>query len=309
MIAMSIALISHPDCLLHDMGHSLPEIPARLKVIEDALSQSDLCDQLIPYTAETVTRDQLLRVHSEEYVDYIFMSSPQKGWVPLDPDTWMNPHTLQASLRAAGATVQAVDLVMSGVLHAAYCNVRPPGHHAERAVAMGFCIFNNIAVAAAHALEHHQLKRVAIIDFDAHHGNGIEAIFKEDERVLYCSSFEHPFYPFSGAETKSDHILNIPLLAGSDGKVLREKIETHWLAKIAAFNPEMVFFSAGFDAYYQDEMSDLLFREEDYAWVTREIIHIIKNTGKYRIISALEGGYDLKGLGSCVVAHIRELIV
>lgn len=304
---MGIALISHPDCLLHEMGHSLPEIPARLRVIEDELIRSGLSDILIRYTASAATREQLMRVHTADYIDYIFMSSPNKGLIPLDPDTWMNPFSLKAALHAAGAAINGVDLVISGEVQAAYCNVRPPGHHAENSTAMGFCIFNNIAIAVAHALERHTLRRVAIIDFDAHHGNGIENIFKEDERVLYCSSFEHPFYPFSGADTKSNHIINIPLPAGTDGKVFREKVTEFWLPAILQFKPEMIFFSAGFDAYYKDEMSDLMLNEEDYAWVTREVMNVANKICKNRVVSALEGGYALNGLGACVIAHIREL--
>lgn len=304
---MGIALISHPDCLLHDMAHGLPEIPERLRIIEDELIRTGLMDKLKKYVAPKATREHLMRVHESGYIDYIFMSSPNVGTIPLDPDTWMNPHSLSAALHAAGAAVLAVDLVMSGEAEAAYCNVRPPGHHAEKSTAMGFCIFNNVAVAAAHALTHHHLRKVAIVDFDAHHGNGIENIFKREERVLYCSSFEHPFYPYSGANTKSNHIVNIPLPAGSDGKLFREKAEEFWLPKLNDFQPEMIFFSAGFDANDQDYMSDLLFTEEDYIWVTREIKKIARNVCQGRIVSALEGGYCLDTLGRCVAAHIREL--
>lgn len=304
---MDIAYISHPDCLLHDMGHSLPEVPARVRVIEEELMRSDLKDHLRRYTSILATREQLLRAHKAEYIDQIYQISPKQGLISLDPDTWMNPHSLQAALYAAGAAVLAVDLVMSKQVKTVFCNVRPPGHHAEHANAMGFCIFNNVAVGATHALEHHKLERVAIIDFDVHHGNGTEDIFKNDKRVLYCSSFEHPFYPFSGADTNSNHILNIPLAAGSDGNTFREKVEKYWLKNILEFNPEMIFFSSGFDAYYKDEMSDLLFNEKDYAWITREIMNIANQKCNGRAVSLLEGGYDLQGLGSCAVSHVREL--
>lgn len=304
---MTIAFISHPDCLLHDMGKYHPEQPARLRVIDDELIRVGLEAVLKQYSAPLVTREQLLRVHDEKYIDFIFASSPKEGLVPLDPDTWMNSHTLQAALRAAGAVVLGVDLVMSKETDAAFCNVRPPGHHAEKAKAMGFCFFNNVAVGVAHALEHHKLKRVAIVDFDVHHGNGTEDIFRHDERVLYCSSFQSPFYPFSGANTKSKHISNIPLPAGTTGKIFREKVEEFWFKKIMQFEPEMIFFSAGFDAYLKDEMSDLLLTEDDYAWITQAVKQIADEVCHGRIVSALEGGYELNGLGRCVAAHIRAL--
>ena len=304
---MSIGLISHPDCLLHDMGHSLPEIPERLLVIEKELIRSGLYADLKKYTAIKATYEQLLRVHHREYIDYIFLSSPKEGTIPLDPDTWMNPHTLNAALYAAGEVTQGVDLVLSGEVNAVYCNVRPPGHHAEKQTAMGFCFFNNIAVGAAHAIHHHQLKKVAIVDFDAHHGNGIEDIFKNDANVLYCSSFEHPFYPFSGADTRSSHIINIPLAAGTTGKLFCQKAKEQWFRAIEDFKPEMIFFSAGFDANDQDDMSDLFFTVEDYAWITSEIMKIARKVCQGRVVSALEGGYSLETLGLCVEAHVRAL--
>lgn len=305
---MSIALISHPDCLLHDMGKYHPEQPARLQAINDELIRTGLNDILKHYLAPLASREQLLRVHDENYVDHIFQTSPKEGLISLDPDTWMNTYSLTAALRAAGAAVLGVDLVMSGDIDSAFCNIRPPGHHAEKAKAMGFCFFNNVAIAAAHALDHYKLNRVAIVDFDVHHGNGTENIFRDDKRVLYCSSFQDPFYPFSGAETKSNHILNIPLSAGTTGKIFREKVGECWLRQINHFEPDMIFFSAGFDAYIQDEMSSLLLTEEDYAWVTQEVKILANSICNGRVVSVLEGGYDLQGLGRCVAAHIRALL-
>jgi acetoin utilization deacetylase AcuC-like enzyme len=243
------------------MGKHHPEQPARLQVIDDELCKIGLNNILKHYSAPLATREQLLRVHDEKYIESLFASSPSQGLIPLDPDTWMNSHTLQAALRAAGAAVLSVELIMANEIDVAFCNVRPPGHHAEKAKAMGFCFFNNVAVGAAHALEHHNLKRIAIIDFDVHHGNGTENIFQHDNRVLYCSSFESPFYPFSGTDTKSKHIINIPLPAGTTGNIFREKVEC-WFEKIIRFLPEMIFFSAGFDGYIHDEMSDFLLRED-----------------------------------------------
>jgi acetoin utilization deacetylase AcuC-like enzyme len=305
---MSIAIITHPDCLLHDMGHLLPEVPDRVRVIEEALLGSGLEGSLKNVLAPLATREQLLRAHNAEYIDTIIQSVPTSGFYSLDPDTYMNPYSLQAALRAAGALVRAVDLVMAGDVSAAFCNVRPPGHHALHDAAMGFCIFNNVAIGAAHALAEHNLKKVAIIDFDVHHGNGTEDIFRQEKRVLYCSSFEHPFYPFSGAETHNQHIINIPLPAGSDGRLFREKANEHWFQAIRAFKPELLFFSAGFDAYYKDAMANLRFNEADYAWITREIVTIADEVCDGRVVSALEGGYALDTLGSCALAHIREII-
>jgi acetoin utilization deacetylase AcuC-like enzyme len=305
---MSIALISHTDCLLHDNGKYHPEQPARLQAISDELIRTHLNDILKYYSAPTATYEQLLRAHDKTYIDLIFSRSPQHGLISLDPDTWMNPFTLQAALRAAGSLILGTDLVMSGEVNSAFCNVRPPGHHAERSKAMGFCLFNNVAIGVAHALDHHQLKRVAIIDFDVHHGNGTENIFQYDKRVLYCSSFESPFYPFSGTDTQSEHIINIPLSAGTTGQIFRKKVEECWFEKIEQFKPEMIFFSAGFDGYIQDIMSDFLLTEDDYTWLTQKIKQIADNTCQGRIVSTLEGGYDLQGLGRCVAAHIRTLL-
>jgi acetoin utilization deacetylase AcuC-like enzyme len=306
---MSVGIISHPDCLLHEMGSLHPEQPARIRVIEDKLIMSGVRADLQEYEAPLVTKDQLARVHTVDYIEHIFNSAPKHGLISLDPDTWMNPYTIKAAQRAAGAVVYGVDLVMSGELNAVFCNVRPPGHHAERSQAMGFCFFNNIAVGVAHALEHYNLKRVAIIDFDVHHGNGTENIFKNDDRVLLCSSFQHPFYPFSGSETHSQHILNIPLATGCTGKVFREQVEAHWLKKIREFQPEMIFFSAGFDGHERDVMANVSLHEEDYAWITHKVKAIADEVCHGRIVSALEGGYALDALSRSVLAHIEALSI
>lgn len=304
---MTMALISHPDCLLHDMGHAHPECPMRLQVINNELTKSGLDVMLQSYLAPLVTRNQLLRVHTAEYVDFLFTMSPSQGLVSLDPDTWMNSHTLTAALRAAGAVVLGVDLVMKDEVNAAFCSIRPPGHHAERNKAMGFCFFNNVAVGVAHALEHYQLNRIAIVDFDVHHGNGTENIFAQDKRVLYCSSFQSPFYPFCGANTQSDHILNVPLPAGTTGKVFRSHVEKAWFHAISDFRPELIFISAGFDGHYQDDMSGWMLNEDDYVWISQEIKKIADHVCSGRIISVLEGGYALEVLGKCVAAHIKAL--
>jgi acetoin utilization deacetylase AcuC-like enzyme len=306
--AMPVAFISHPDCLLHDMGQWHPESPERLHAIPDQLIASGLDMSLRHYDAPLATRDQLCRVHTAAYVDEVFAAAPQQGIRMLDMDTGMNPHSLHAALRAAGAGVLAVDLLLQDTISAAFCSVRPPGHHAEHNRAMGFCIFNNVAVAAAHALTQHGLERIAIVDFDVHHGNGTEDIFQDDPRVLLCSSFQHPFYPHTGADTHNPHIVNDPLPSGSSGARFRAAVTDHWLPALLAHQPQMLFISAGFDAHREDDMSGLALVEDDYAWVTRQVRNIANTFGKGRIVSLLEGGYALSALGRSVVAHIKALL-
>ena len=305
---MTVAYITHPECELHDMGPHHPECPARLQSIHDQLVASGL-EWIMPHhEAPEVTREQLERVHDKAYIQSIFDAAPSSGMVHLDADTSMNPHSLPAALRAAGAAVLAVDLVMQGTVEDAFCSVRPPGHHAERDRAMGFCIFNNIAVAAAHALAAYGLERVAIVDFDVHHGNGTEHIFQHDARVLFCSTFQHPFYPNSGSDTRSDHIVNAPLAAGSNGEAFRHSIEQHWPPAIDAFKPQLILCSAGFDAHVEDDMAGLKLTESDYQWVTSQIKTMANKHAEGRIVSTLEGGYALSALGRCVVAHINALL-
>lgn len=305
---MTISLISHPDCALHEMGAHHPECPDRLSAVQDQLLSSGLDMVLLHREAPLVTREQLCRVHDAEYVDSVFAKAPTEGQAWLDPDTSMNPHTLSAALRAAGAVVHAVDLVMTGQSTAAFCNVRPPGHHAEHDRAMGFCIFNNVAIGAAHALAAYGLERVAIIDFDVHHGNGTEDIFRDVPQVLFCSSFQHPYYPFTGHEVDSEHIVNVPLPAGADGRAFRAAVESHWLPKLAAFRPELILVSAGFDAHVEDDIAGLCLVEADYAWITVEIMKIARSYAGNRIVSTLEGGYALSALGRSVVTHIKTLL-
>jgi acetoin utilization deacetylase AcuC-like enzyme len=241
-------------------------------------------------------------------VEHVFAKAPNEDRAWLDPDTCMNPHTLSAALHAAGAVVHGVDLVMSGQGRTAFCNVRPPGHHAERDHAMGFCIFNNISVGAAHARQVHRLERVAIVDFDVHHGNGTEDIFRDEPNVLFCSTFQHPLYPNTGTATDSDHIVNVPLAAGANGDSFRAAVESHWLPKLEAFAPELVLISAGFDAHVEDDIADLRLVERDFAWVTAEIKKIADRYAGGRVVSSLEGGYALSALGRSVAAHINALL-
>lgn len=304
---MQTAYISHPLCLKHDMGIHHPECPARIHAIEDQLIASGLMDYLQAHDAPEATREQLLRVHNAVHLDHVAATSPAQGIVHIDGDTAMNPYTYQAALRAAGAAVLAVDLVMAGKVENAFCGVRPPGHHAERARAMGFCLFNNVAVGAAHALEHHGLKRIAIADFDVHHGNGTEDIFRNDPRVMLCSTFQHPFYPDSGADSGNEHIINVPLAAGAGSGEFRAAVTEHWLPALEAFQPEMILISAGFDAHRDDDMSMLRLSEPDYAWVTTELKIIAEKYAQRRIVSVLEGGYELHALGRSVMTHVKIL--
>ncbi|CAB3787145.1 Histone deacetylase-like amidohydrolase [Paraburkholderia caffeinitolerans] len=305
---MTTGFFSHPDCLLHEMGEWHPECPARLQAIEDQLIASRI-DALIERddSAPLAVDAALLRVHTQAHLDYLRELSPQEGYAAIDPDTSMNPHTLQAALRAAGVAVAATDAVIEGRYENAFCSVRPPGHHAEPARAMGFCFFNNVAVAARHALDVHGLSRVAIVDFDVHHGNGTEAAFAGDSRVLMCSIFQHPFYPFSGADNQAPNMVNVPMPARSKGMDVREAIDIMWLPRLHEFKPEMVFVSAGFDAHREDDLGNLGLVEDDYAWITEQIREVAKRHAKGRIVSCLEGGYNLSALGRSVVAHLRAL--
>ena len=304
---MQTAFISHSACLKHDMGHDHPESPARLRAIEDQLIASGIYSFLQHHEAPQATREQLARVHSEAHITAMEAASPVQGLAAIDPDTWMNPYTLEAALRAAGAVVLATDLALEGKVENAFCNVRPPGHHATRSKAMGFCIFNNVAVGVAHALSQHGLERIAIVDFDVHHGNGTEDIFKHDTRVLLCSTFQHPLYPYNGMDSSSDHVINVPLPAYTGSEGFRSAVTHKWLPALLAFKPEMIFISAGFDAHREDDMANLNLVEADYAWVTREIKAVAASHARKRIVSTLEGGYALHALGRSATAHIKVL--
>lgn len=304
---MTTAFITHPDCLKHDMGAGHPEQPARLTAIEDQLIASGVANYLQRYEAPLATDAQLARVHPIEYVRAIREAAPASGTVHLDPDTAMNPHSLSATLRAAGAAVLAVDLVFQEKISSAFCSVRPPGHHACRARPMGFCIFNNVAVAARHAVHAHGLERIAIIDFDVHHGNGTEDIFEDDPHVLMASTFQHPFYPYSGTESPASNMVNVPLPAGAGSKQFREAVTGSWLPALEDFRPELVIFSAGFDAHIEDDMAMLQLKDADYGWVTEQVKSIADRHARGRMVSMLEGGYALSALGRSVVQHVRVL--
>jgi acetoin utilization deacetylase AcuC-like enzyme len=289
------------------MGAHHPEQPARLSAIDDQLIASGIGQHLQRYDAPLATEEQLARVHPLKYVRAIHEIAPSEGTVHLDPDTAMNRWTLQAALRAAGAGVMATDLVLKKEVRSAFCPVRPPGHHACRARAMGFCIFNNVAVAARHAIQAHGIERVAIIDFDVHHGNGTEDIFENDEHVLMASIFQHPFYPYSGTEDPAPNMFNVPLAAGAGSKEFRRAVTGTWLPALEEFRPQMLFFSAGFDAHVEDDMAMLRFTDGDYGWVTEQVKEIADRYAEGRMVSLLEGGYALGALGRSAVQHIRVL--
>ena len=303
----STAFITHRDCWLHNMGEHHPESPERLAAINDRLIAAGLDMYLSFHDAPLATVEQLSRAHPREHVEEILASVPESGIRHLDPDTAMSPGTMKAALRSAGAGVLATDLVLSGEVENAFCAIRPPGHHAEAAKAMGFCFFNNVAVAARHALEEHGLKRIAVVDFDVHHGNGTEDIFKDDPRVLMVSIFQHPFYPYSGADNPAPNMVNVPIKAGSRGDVFREIVTDIWMPALRNHAPEMIFISAGFDAHLEDDMGNLGLVEADYAWVTEQLLAVAKQHSGGRIVSMLEGGYVLSSLARSVATHIKAL--
>jgi len=307
---------SHPDCRKHEMGPGHPECPERLDVIDDRLLASGVGDALDRRDAPQASTADIELAHGHLYVaslrgltqglrEEIAAGGPAHAQV--DPDTSMNVHTWDASLRAAGAAIAATDAVIAREIDNAFCAVRPPGHHACRDQAMGFCFFNNVAIAALHALERHGLQRVAIVDFDVHHGNGTEDIVAGDERILMVSFYQHPFYPPGGSLSNASNLVNIPVPAYTKGDAVRSLIEEHWLPRLEAFAPEMIFISAGFDAHRDDDMGQMGLVESDYAWITRRIKDVAQRHAQGRIVSCLEGGYNLLALARSVEAHVRVL--
>jgi acetoin utilization deacetylase AcuC-like enzyme len=290
------------------MGPHHPECPERLGAINDYLLVKGLLDYMNTYDAPMATVEQLGRAHTTSYVYELMDASPKEGYHKVDPDTDMNPHTIKAALRSAGAAVLATDLVLSGEVPSAFCSVRPPGHHAERAAAMGFCFFNNVAVGMRHALDVHNLERVALIDFDVHHGNGSEDIFRGDDRVLMCSIFEEGLYPFSGENATGDNMVNVGLPSRSGSDKFREAVTQQWIPALDKFAPQLIYISAGFDAHREDDMGNLGLVDADYAWVTQQLMNVAKRHCQGRMISCLEGGYVLNPLARSVGEHVKVLI-
>lgn len=305
---MTTAYLSHPLFLQHEMGEYHPECPARLQAIEQQLIASGIYQQLHHHRAPPASREAVLQVHHPDYLSTLERVTPTQGYARLDPDTAMNPHSLQAAYHAAGAGIKATELVLSNEVNNAFCAVRPPGHHAEPRRAMGFCFFNNIAIAVAHALETHDLERVAIIDFDVHHGNGTEAMFRDDDRVLYCSSFQHPFYPGTRLDEAAPNIIQAPLRAGDGSEAFRAAYTERLFPAVEAFAPQMIFISAGFDGHIEDDMSGLELHDADYVWVSERIFELAARHAGGRLVSLLEGGYALNALRRCATQHIAVLM-
>ena len=307
---MTTLVISHPACLAHDMGEGHPERPDRLRAVERAF-ESEVFQMLARDVAPRADLSAIERVHPKDYIDAIRAATPKQGLTEIDQDTSMSPGTYEAALRSAGGAVFAVDEVMSGKVRNAFVATRPPGHHAEVANPMGFCFFNNAAIAARHAQAAHGAERVAIVDFDVHHGNGTQHIFWDDPTVIYGSTHEMPLYPGTGAageRGEHDQIVNAPLRAGDTGETFREAMDVVILPRIEAFSPDLIIISAGFDAHRRDPLGNLNFVEADYSWATRRLMEIARRKSGERVVSVLEGGYDLQGLARSVAAHVTALM-
>ena len=307
---MTTLLLSHPACLdhLNPMGH--PERPDRIRAIERALEHEKF-QGLAREQAPMASLEMIALAHPLDYVEQVREAAPKEGMVRLDADTTMSPGTFEAVMRAAGGAVQAVDEVMTGKVANAFVATRPPGHHAETATPMGFCLFNNAAIAARHAQKQHGAERVAIVDFDVHHGNGSQDIFWNDATVMYCSTHQMPLYPGTGAVSERGNkntIVNAPLRPGDGGDEFRDAVETVILPRLDGFAPDLIIISAGFDAHMRDPLANLNFLEPDYTWVTQRLMEVADHRAKGRVVSLLEGGYDLEGLSRSVAAHVTALM-
>ena len=307
---------THRDCWKHEMGPGHPECPGRLDAIEDRLLVTGVADALqhceVPLASLAdieLAHDRMhmaaLRGLSDRLIEEEAAGGPP--YVQVDTDTSMNRHTWTAALRAAGAALAATDAVMAGEIENAFCSVRPPGHHATRTKAMGFCFFNNVAIAAKYALQRYNLKRVAVVDFDVHHGNGTEDILAGDPRALMVSIFQHPFYPYCGDQEPASNMLNVPVPAYTKGMEVRDIVDMVWMPRLESFKPEMIFVSAGFDAHREDDMGQLGLNEQDYAWITMRVKDVARRFARGRIVSCLEGGYMMGPLARSVEAHVRVL--
>ena len=305
---MTTGFYTHAACMAHEMGDWHPESPARLQAIADQLIAGRLAPYIAHREAPAASLDDVARVHTAAAIERIRAHLPPPGaHYSLDGDTLINAHSWDAALHAAGAAVAATDAVIGGELHNAFCSVRPPGHHATPDESMGFCLLNNVAIAARHALDVHGLERIAIVDFDVHHGNGTEAAFVGEPRVLMVSFFQHPFYPYTGATDIGANAVNVPVPAYAEGDVVRQLVSERWLPALEAHRPQMLFISAGFDAHREDDMAQLGLVEADYAWITQQLVAVAERHAGGRIVSSLEGGYNLSALGRSVAAHVKVL--
>jgi len=306
--SVTTAFLSHPDCALHEMGPLHPEAPHRLQLVTRALQAAGFHQRMQHHDAPRATDAQLARVHDRRHLDALQALIPDTGYVPLDLETRLNPRTWDSALRAAGANARAAELVLRGEVDRAFCCVRPPGHHAESDRPVGFCFLNNLAVGVAHAMQDPRVERVAIVDFDVHHGNGTEDIFHDDERVMICSTFQDLLLPRRLFAEHEERIINVPLEAGSGSEAFRRAVETRWLPALWRFAPDMLFVSAGFDAHWLDTVSGIRLTEADFAWVTKLLLEVAAATCEGRFVSTLEGGYHPTALPSCARAHVAELL-
>src|SRR5690606_14801064 len=313
--AMIATLITHPACHEHLMPEGHPECPERLDAINNQLLASGIDSLIYHRESPAATDEQLLRVHTHEYLQRLTEAQPAEGIQRFCDDIYLSPSTLKAARHAAGAGILGVDMVMRGETDAVFCNVRPAGHHAEPAKAMGFCIFNNVAIAAAHGLAAHGLDRIAIVDFDVHHGNGTQEIFRNEPRVLFCSTFQHPFYPMTPIDDVPDHIINMPLAATCRSDGFRAALTEHCLPALETFQPQLILISAGFDGHLEDDMSSVRLVEQDYVWITQQLRGLVDRSQNLPdadqrcrgMVSLLEGGYDLPALGRCAMMHIKAM--
>lgn len=300
-------IYTHPEYLNHQVMDGHPERPERLSHLMKHLSQIGLTQDFEVVQPQPVPTSRILAAHSQSHVDFLRGTSPEEGIVPLDPDTWMSPASFSAAELAAGAVFSGMDTVLNGAQQRVFCAVRPPGHHAERDSAMGFCLLNSVAIAAIAALDHAEVERVAILDFDVHHGNGTVDVCRDHPQILVCSSFQSPYYPNRLDDLVQPNIVNTPLVAGSDGRVFRAALERDWLPALEAHQPDIVFVSAGFDAHVNDPLADLRLVEDDYRWVTQFIVSMAIQYAQGRVVSTLEGGYDLDALARSVTAQLGAL--
>ncbi|WP_334118694.1 histone deacetylase family protein [Limnobacter sp.] len=304
---MTTAFISHSDCALHNPGLGHPESMARLRAIRDRLESSELWPHLVHCEAPEVPWSAVTAVHAPAYVESIKARFPLKRNIDIDGDTTLSEFSLGAARRAAGACVHAVDLVMAHAVNNAFCAVRPPGHHACVDRAMGFCVFNNVAIAAQHAIDAYRLERVLIVDFDVHHGNGTEHVFANNPKILMCGTFQSPLYPFSGGLDVARNMINCPIQPGGGREEIKHAIQTHWVDAIDQFKPQLVLVSAGFDAHESDPLADMTLTTEDYGWITKFLVRVADEYCDGKLVSTLEGGYELEALADSVYAHVEAL--